>query len=87
MISYNIKGNDIKRLVTRFQYKRDEMFFEILLRLNHTDDMVLFLKTNDYGMFRKTFDELMTVRSENRELNIPQSGGSSASDMNNTHAI
>lgn len=77
----NIKGNDIKRLVTRFQYRKDEMCFEILLRLHNTAEMVLFLKTTDYGIFRKTFDELMTIRSENRTISIPQAEGGSASDF------
>jgi len=81
MNNYNIKGSDIKRLVTRFQYRKDEMYFEILLRLNNTAEMVLFLKTNDYGDFRKTFDELMTIRSENRTLSIPQAEGGSSSDF------
>lgn len=83
MANFTIKGKNIKRLVTRFQYKKNEMCFEILLRLNDTADMVLFLKTTDYGMFRKTFDELMTIRSENRILSVSQTegGGGSASDL------
>lgn len=80
MINYNIKGKDIKRLVTRFQYKKEDMCFEILLRLNNSSEMVLFLKTDDYGEFKKAFDELMTIRSENRTLIFPvQSQGGSIS--------
>lgn len=75
MINNTIKGKDIKRLVTRFQYRKDEMCFEILLRLHNAAEMVLFLKTTDYSAFRKTFDEIMTVRSENTTLSIPQAEG------------
>lgn len=73
MANHTIKGEDIKRLITRFQYKKDEMCFEILLRLNNTVEMVSFLKTTDYGIFRKTFDEIMTARSEKRNLQISPS--------------
>lgn len=73
MTNYTIKGEDIKRLITRFQYKKDEMCFEILLRMNNTLEMVSFLKTTDYGVFRKTFDEIMTARSEKRNLQISPS--------------
>lgn len=73
MINYNIKGKDIKRLVTRFQYKRESMCFEILLKLDRSTEMIVFLKTDDYNEFKQSFDELMTIRSENRTVLIPSS--------------
>lgn len=73
MANHIVKGEDIKRLVTRFQYRKDEMCFEILLRMNNAVEMVSFLKTTDYGIFRKTFDEIMTARSEKRNLQVSPS--------------
>ncbi len=66
-----IKGEQIKRLVTRFQYSGENMVFEILLRLTGQEEMVPYLKTIDYGIFRTTFSDLMEKRSENEEIYIP----------------
>ncbi len=69
----SVSGKDISRLVTKFQYDGEDMCFEISLRIKENRQLVLFLKTNDYGVFRKTFDELMSIRAENHMVDIPQS--------------
>ncbi len=78
MGNLSIRGKEINRLVTKFQYDGKEMCFEISLRIKENSHLVLFLKTNDYGKFRKAFDELMNIRAENELLELPGTiGGSS----------
>ena len=72
MTNHTITGKDIKKLVTRFQYKKQEMCFEILLKLNNSEEMVSFLKTTDHSAFREAFDDIITIRTENYELDIQQ---------------
>lgn len=78
MSNLTIRGKDVHRLVTKFQYENSKMSFEILLRIKENSYLVLFLKTNDYGLFRNTFDELMDLRTENGIIHIPQSAGNEA---------
>ncbi len=66
-----IYGKDIQRLVTKFHYDGADICFEIMLRIKENAQLVLFLKTKDYGTFRKAFDDLMTLRSENGIVNVP----------------
>ncbi len=75
MGNLSVKGKEINRLITKFQYDGSELCFEISLRIHENSDLVLFLKTKDYGKFRNTFDALMNIRSENKMLDIPLKAG------------
>ncbi len=74
MIQREIKGEMIKRVVTRFKYEAENVVFEILLRLHHIDSTVLVLRTYNYESFKKSYDGLKIAKQKNTTVILPQSG-------------
>ncbi len=74
MIQREIKGEMIKRVVTRFKYEAEKVVFEILLRLHHIDNTVLVVRTYNYESFKKSYDGLKIAKQKNTTIILPQSG-------------
>lgn len=66
----NIKGRQVKDLITKFFYKDNHLCFQILLHLNNNRTIV-FQEFTDYTEYKSVFNALQQARAKNSILKFP----------------
>ncbi len=67
-----LKGTQIKNLITKFFYKDNHLCFQILIHCE-TDQTVSYREFSDYSTYKKVYDKLLKAKSENMLISIPES--------------
>lgn len=62
-----IKGKEIENLITKFYYKNKQLYFQIILNLG-LGKKVFYREFSDYYKYKKSFDQLLKAKSENRNV-------------------
>ncbi len=62
------KGSQLDNIITRFYYKQQELFFQIILQ--REEEQVFHSEYNDYSQYRSTFQELLDAKDHNQDIYI-----------------
>ena len=66
-----ISGHQIKDILTRFYYREDQLFFQIVLHFdNHRK--IAFKEFTDYTRYKRVIGELQKIKDENLSFRIPE---------------
>lgn len=67
----NIRGTQIKDLITKFYYKNNDLCFQILLLLKDNVESVSVSEHTDYTEYKKVYDQLIHIKSNDLSFSIP----------------
>lgn len=67
----NIRGEQIKNLLTKFYYKNNNLCFQIFL-LFEQDQSLIYSEHTDYADYKKTYGRLLDARTKNLSLELPK---------------
>lgn len=69
-----INGQDVQNLITKFYYNDNHLCFQILLYLG-VEQTIPYKEFTDYAEYKKVYSELMTAKTSNQPISVPQSEG------------
>ena len=67
----NIRGDQVKNLITKFYYKSNMLFFSILIE-TISNKSVAYYEYSDYSEYKKAFDSLLDAKAHNKLIHIPK---------------
>jgi hypothetical protein len=67
-----METNEMKNLLTRFFYKNDYLFYQILIQDKSTSDTTMYGEYEDFDDYRKTFDSLQNNNLDWTPLKLVQ---------------
>ncbi len=67
----NIRGGQVKDLVTKFFYRDNFLCFHILLQIEG-GETVFFQEFTDYSEYKKAFSDLQGARSKDALIEVPK---------------
>ena len=65
-----IKGTQIKNLITKFYYSGNQLCFQILIHCE-SDHTIKYRDYSDYSAYKKAYDKLLKAKSEGALISIP----------------
>lgn len=67
----NIRGEQIKNLVTKFYYQNNHLCFQIFLLFDQ-DRSLIYSEHTDYAEYKKTYGDLLNAKTNNLSLELPK---------------
>lgn len=68
----NIRGKQIKDLITKFYYKNNDLYFQILLMLTDRAQTVTISEHSDYAEYKAAYNQLIQIKTNNLSLVLPK---------------
>ena len=75
-----IEGKQVKDLITKFFYKKNNLCFQILLHTNSAD-VVKYGEYFDYKQYKTAFNELQEARSRNDQIDLQHKNSTTESNI------